>query len=135
MKQQSCHIRQLWHSVRPCGHFCNEIGLLWDTTKTPIMVEVELVCFLLSTMMGAYQTRLKHTPKQWNMFYGQIHPEIVDKSDKLWIIERSNDMRNSPRDRGIVRRMELPILAFQNLFLPSDIPESLIAQERVFPFV
>lgn len=44
-------------------------------------------------------------------------------------------MRNSPRDRGIVRRMELPILAFQNLFLPSDIPESLIAQERVFPFV
>ncbi|WP_210091272.1 hypothetical protein, partial [Paenibacillus turicensis] len=31
------------------------ILLLLDTIKTPIMVEVEFLFFLLSTMMGAYQ--------------------------------------------------------------------------------
>ncbi|MBP1907622.1 hypothetical protein J2Z32_004302, partial [Paenibacillus turicensis] len=33
-----------------------DILLLLDTIKTPIMVEVEFLFFLLSTMMGAYQT-------------------------------------------------------------------------------
>ncbi|WP_206669719.1 hypothetical protein, partial [Paenibacillus luteus] len=41
-----------------CSFTSNEIGLLFDKAKTPIMVEVEVLFFLLSTMMGAYQYRL-----------------------------------------------------------------------------
>ncbi|WP_218638963.1 hypothetical protein, partial [Paenibacillus sp. FSL H8-0548] len=33
------------------------IALLFDKAKTPIMVEVEVLFFLLSTTMGAYQMR------------------------------------------------------------------------------
>lgn len=72
MKQQSCHIRQQWHSNRPSGHFRTLTLLHWCTTfGTPIMVEVVLF-FLLSTMMGAYHIDegcFRALPANWLIAY------------------------------------------------------------------
>ncbi|MCM3289482.1 hypothetical protein M3661_05010, partial [Paenibacillus sp. MER 180] len=38
-----------------CNFTSNDTGLLLDIRKTPIIVAVEVLFFLLSTMMGAYQ--------------------------------------------------------------------------------
>ncbi|MCM3291547.1 hypothetical protein M3661_15560, partial [Paenibacillus sp. MER 180] len=37
-----------------CNFTSNDTGLLLDIRKTPIIVAVEVLFFLLSTMMGAY---------------------------------------------------------------------------------
>jgi hypothetical protein len=48
------HKHSLFHYILNQILVSYEIRLRLDITKTPIMVEVEFLFFLLSTMMGAY---------------------------------------------------------------------------------